>query len=300
MPWLQVSITAEREQAPLLELLLENLGAVSVTLGDAADHPILEPSPGEQPLWPQTRVSALFEGARNAKQLNAKLQASLPAEMARNLTLERVEDRIWERVWMEDFHPMRFGHRLWVCPQGMPPEAADAVTLELDPGLAFGTGTHPTTGLCLEWLDGADLRDLAVIDYGCGSGILAIAALLLGASGAIAVDHDPQALLATRENALRNRVEQRLSVCPPSQMPDTQAQVLLANILAYPLIELCTTLAERVAPDGRIVLSGILSEQAHAVTQAYHPYFDMHSPVTRDGWVRLEGVRRSPRPKPPG
>jgi len=300
MPWLQVSITAEREQAPLLELLLENLGAASVSLGDAADHPILEPGPGEQPLWPQTRISALFDDFRDAKRLSAELKASLPAEIAQNVSLERVEDRVWERAWMDDFHPMRFGRRLWVCPQGMPAEAADAVTLELDPGLAFGTGTHPTTGLCLEWLDGADLHDLEVIDYGCGSGILGIAALLLGASHAIAVDHDPQALLATRENALRNGVEKRLRVCMPSRLPDSQAQILLANILAAPLIELRTVLAERVEPGGWIVLSGILGEQAEAVSQAYRPYFEMRPPVTRDGWVRLEGVRHSLPPRPGG
>ena len=300
MPWLQVSITAEREQVPLLELLLENLGAVSVTLGDAVDDPILEPGPGEQPLWPQTRISALFEGSRDAKGLHTAIRASLPPESAQRLSLERVEDRIWERVWMEDFHPMHFGRRLWVCPQGMTPGAPDAVTLELDPGLAFGTGTHPTTALCLEWLDAADLRNRTVIDYGSGSGILGIAALLLGASRALAVDHDPQALLATRENARRNGVDRRLEAYHPAQLPDIQVQILLANILACPLIELCATLAQRVESGGSIVLSGILSEQGAAVHQTYQPYFEMSPPVARDGWVRLEGVRRSPRSRQRG
>jgi len=294
MPWLQISVTAEQEQAPLLELLFENLGALSVTLGDAEDHPILEPGPGDQPLWPQTRVSALFEGHRDAQRLGAELRSSLPPRVAQSLAVERVEDRLWERVWLDDFHPMRFGRRLWVCPQGMPAGAADAVTLELDPGLAFGTGTHPTTALCLEWLDGADLRGRNVIDYGCGSGILAIAALLLGASEAIAVDHDPQALEATKNNAERNRVSQRLNAYLPSQMPAPQAQVLLANILAGPLIELCSDLAQRVKCGGRIVLSGILSEQAATVTQRYQRYFEMGTPAMLDGWVRLEGVRRNP------
>ena len=293
MPWLQVSVTAEREQTPLLELLFENLGALSVSLGDAEDHPILEPGPGDQPLWPQTRITALFDGTRDAPSLGVELRSALPPRVAQSLALERVEDRIWERVWMDDFKPMRFGGRLWVCPRDMPAGTGDAVTIELDPGLAFGTGTHPTTGLCLEWLDVADLRDLTVIDYGCGSGILAIAALRLGASTAIAVDHDPQALEATVNNAARNRVNQRLSVHLPSEVPDAQAHVLLANILATPLIELCASLAERVERGGRIVLSGILSEQAEPVSRAYQPYFKMRPPVTREGWVRLEGVRLS-------
>jgi len=293
MPWLQVSVTADRDQTPLLELLLENLGALSVTLGDAEDHPILEPAPGDQQLWPQTRISALFEGNRDPRRLGAQLRSAMPPEVARSLLLERVEDRTWERVWMDDFHPMSFGDRLWVCPRGMPPGVPGAVTLDLDPGLAFGTGTHPTTGLCLEWLDGAELQGSTVIDYGCGSGILAIAALLLGASTAIAVDHDPQALEATLDNAARNAVDQRLRVYLPDQAPDTPAQVLLANILATPLIELCDRLAGRVEAGGRIVLSGVLAEQADAVSEAYRQHFEMRSPVMRDGWVRLEGIRRS-------
>jgi ribosomal protein L11 methyltransferase len=293
MPWLQLSVTAADDQAPLVEVLLENLGALSVTLGDADDHPILEPPPGHRQLWPQTRITALFEADRDPQQLDARLRAALPAGVTRTLALERVEDRAWERAWMDDFRPMRFGTRLWVCPRGLPPRDGDTVTLALDPGLAFGTGTHPTTALCLEWLDGATLEGCTVIDYGCGSGILAIAALLLGASSAIAVDHDPQALEATLNNAASNGVERRLRVYLPGQMPDGAAQVLLANILAAPLIELADTLAERVEPGGPIVLSGILSEQSEAVASAYRRHFAMGLPVARDGWVRLEGVRHS-------
>ena len=293
MPWLQFSVTAPQAQAPLLELLFENLGALSVTLGDAADEPILEPDPGEQRLWSHTRVSALFDAERNADALGATLRQALPAEIAPSLSLERLGDRAWERAWMDGFHPMRFGDRLWVCPSGMQVDAADALVLDLDPGLAFGTGTHPTTALCLEWLDRHPPADRQVLDYGCGSGILALAALRLGAAAAIGVDHDPQALEASRENARRNGLAERLSVFLPGDEPRVPADLLLANILAAPLIDLAAELARRVRPGGAILLSGILQEQAEAVAAAYRPWFELAPPARRDEWVRING-RRDP------
>jgi ribosomal protein L11 methyltransferase len=272
-------------------VLLENLGALSVTLGDADDHPILEPPPGHRQLWPQTRITALFEADRDPQQLDARLRAALPAGVTRTLALERVEDRAWERAWMDDFRPMRFGTRLWVCPRGLPPRDGDTVTLALDPGLAFGTGTHPTTALCLQWLDGAPLAGKTLIDYGCGSGILAIAALKLGAARAIGTDHDPQALLASRDNALRNGVAERLELFLDRDLQAAPVPLVIANILANVLIELQPALVSLVAPGGELVLSGILREQAGEVIDAYRGTLQFDEPVERDGWVLLHALR---------
>jgi ribosomal protein L11 methyltransferase len=204
-----------------------------------------------------------------------------------------LEDRAWEREWLKDFKPMQFGRRLWVCPGGMslPASARDACIIDLDPGLAFGTGTHPTTAMCLEWLDGADLAGTRVIDYGCGSGILAIAALKLGAREAVGTDIDPQALMASRDNAERNAVSDKLVLQTVERTIDP-ADVLLANILAGPLAELAASFAKLVKPGGRIVLSGILKEQALPLAQTYAAWFDMDSPVYREDWARLVGKRR--------
>lgn len=292
MPWLQVSVTAPQNQAPLIELLFDNLGALSVTLGDAADEPILEPDPGEQRLWSQTRITALFEAERDAAVLAAALRETLPAEIAPTLSLEPLADRVWEQAWMDDFRPMRFGRRLWVCPRGMQVDVANALVLELDPGLAFGTGTHPTTALCLEWLDrNPPIGDL-VLDYGCGSGILALAALRLGAAAVIGVDHDPQALEASTENARRNGLSRDLQVFLPGAEPQQPVDLVLANILAAPLIDLAPQLAARVRPGGAVVLSGILREQAEALSAAYRPWFDLDPPTEREEWVRIDGRRR--------
>jgi ribosomal protein L11 methyltransferase len=202
-------------------------------------------------------------------------------------------DQAWERVWLEDFRPMRFGRRLWVCPGGLPAGDADAIRIELDPGLAFGTGTHPTTALCLEWLDGQDLAGCSVVDYGCGSGILAVAAAKLGAAHVVAMDIDPQALIATRENALRNRVAGTLTVTGEPALAPRSADVLLANILAGPLVELAPRFAEALVPGGRLALSGLLPEQADAVTAAYRPWFHIETTTTRDGWVLLSARRQT-------
>ncbi len=293
MPWLQLSIDTSERQAPLLELVFENLGALSVTLGDAGDQPLLELPPESQQLWEQTRVTALFEGDQDSKALRSALASSLDSDLIRQIRWERIEDRLWERVWLEHFKPMSFGRRLWVCPDGQSVSEDDVVVVQLDPGLAFGTGTHPTTALCLEWLDGLDLEGKSVVDYGCGSGILAIAALKLGAREAVAVDHDPQALEASRENALKNRVADRLHTCLPDSMPEVRADILVANILAGPLMSLAPRLCELLKPAGRFALSGILAEQAAEVAACYRPFANLQPTLHKEEWVLIAGTKKT-------
>jgi ribosomal protein L11 methyltransferase len=292
MSWIQVHITSNKEEAPLIELLLENLGALSVTLEDAGEEPLLEPKPGDSPLWQATRISGLFPGDRDQEQLDYAIRSSLAGGANIDLRMEPLADQAWERAWMDSFQPMRFGQRLWVCPDGLLPDDPQAVVVELDPGLAFGTGTHATTALCLEWLDGADLTGTQIMDFGCGSGILAIAALRLGAGQAIAVDHDPQALQATRDNGEKNGVLEKLGIYRTQQIPDVQSDILLANILAGTLIDLEPVLSTKVRSGGKIVLSGILREQAEEVIRTYQNRFHMAPPRELDGWILLHGTRR--------
>ena len=301
------------DPAPYEDALLE-AGASSITLEDEGDDPVLEPLPGTTPLWPRVRLKALFDGDADPEELlqilNAELSGALAGPLA-NASFETLADRAWEREWLKDFKPMRFGQRLWICPGGQQPDAEQLrgspapVLIELDPGLAFGTGTHPTTALCLEWLDAAAVAGKRVIDYGCGSGILAIAAAKLGAAEVLAVDIDPQALLATHENAERNGVapliHARLVDAPADDSRDARvdiplADILLANILAGPLESLAPAFAARVRAGGRLVLSGILRNQAEAVASRYAPWFDIGPVALRDDWARLDGVRR---PTPP-
>lgn len=292
MPFLQLTLAVgAADPEPFEEALLE-LGASSITLEDAADDPVLEPAPGTTPLWPTVRLKALFDADADRSvvldALGSQFGAALPAA-----SFEAIADRIWEREWLKDFRPMRFGRRLWVCPAGMRPDAADeAIYIDLDPGLAFGTGTHATTALCLEWLDGAALDGKTVIDYGCGSGVLAIAALKLGARSAIAVDIDPQAIVATLDNAQRNGVRERLVAVAVAEARLTPTDILLANILAEPLEQLAGTLGGLVAPRGHIVLSGLLSSQAARLATLYAAWFDMAPAATRDDWARLAGIKR--------
>jgi ribosomal protein L11 methyltransferase len=291
VPHLQLTIdVGELDPAPYEDALVE-LGAVAVTLEDAADDPVLEPGPGETPLWPTVVVKALFEQSTDPVALTRALAQALPGGPPPRF--EILADQAWERVWLEDFRPMRFGRRLWVCPGGLPAGDVDAIRIELDPGLAFGTGTHPTTALCLEWLDGQDLAGCSVVDYGCGSGILAIAAAKLGATHVRAVDIDPQALIATRDNAVRNGVAGTLTITGDPALPPRGADVLLANILAKPLVELAPRFAAALGPAGRLALSGLLQEQADAVTAAYRPWFHIDTTTTRDGWVLLSGCRQA-------
>lgn len=268
-------------------------GALAVTLTDAADDPVLEPAPGTTPLWRAVRLTALFPAGANGEVLAAALSNGLGLPSTSVATGE-VEDRPWEREWLRDFHPMRFGRRLWICPGGQAAPDPGALVLELDPGLAFGTGTHPTTAACLEWLDGAALAGRTLLDYGCGSGVLALAALRLGCSRACAVDIDSQALLATRENAERNRLASRLEVTPAAALRGGPWDVVLANILAGPLIDLAVPLAGHTRAGGDIVLAGMLDAQAEAVAAAYRPWFDMRVHATREGWTVLAGRKRMP------
>jgi ribosomal protein L11 methyltransferase len=293
MAWTQITLEAGALDPERLSDLFSELGALSVTFEDAADEPVLEPKPGEVRMWSHTRVVALFDDSLNVDQLKAQLALRTDADTVERLEVTAIADRDWTRAWMDDFRPMRFGERLWVCPSNQAPPEPDAINLLLDPGLAFGTGTHPTTALCLEWLDAHPPEGLAVIDYGCGSGILAIAALKLGAQRVLGVDLDPQALIASRDNAEANGVAANLEVFMPDDFSGEAADVLLANILANPLIELAPRMKELVKPGGQVVLSGILREQADAVTEAYAPWFELNPPAVLEDWVRLDGIRRS-------
>jgi ribosomal protein L11 methyltransferase len=291
MPWRQITITTDEQSAPQIADWFSDLGAVSVTYLDAEDEPVYEPGIGETKIWRRTQVAALFELDADPELIKLQLLTKFVGSPLDDWQLEDVADQAWELAWMDYYRPMKFGDKLWVCPTGQTQQEAGTVCLILDPGLAFGTGTHPTTALCLEWLAGHDLSDNVVIDYGCGSGILAIAALLLGARHAYAIDIDPQALTATYDNALKNQVQNRISCYYPEQLPMLQAQVVLANILAKPLIELSENICALLAPKGYLILSGILQEQAEATRQAYQTFITMAPPVQKEDWIRLEGVK---------
>ncbi len=292
MSWLQFSIQTDKAHAEGSEQALLEAGALSVTATDAADQALLEPAPGETPLWDQIIMTGLFPADIDQAAVRARISQSADVD-AQRIHVEELPDQEWSRAWMDHFEPMAFGRRLWVCPHGYEPADADAVNLRLDPGLAFGTGTHPTTSLCLTWLDGHDLQDLQILDYGCGSGILAIAAILLGATKAWAVDNDEQALIATRDNATNNHVSQQIQTCLPDELPSIQVDVGVANILAGPLCTLASRLAHSVHANGHIILSGILAEQADEVRQCYAPWFDMDTTLGKEGWVLLHGKRRA-------
>ncbi|MDE2251369.1 MAG: 50S ribosomal protein L11 methyltransferase [Gammaproteobacteria bacterium] len=267
-------------------------GALAITFSDSRDDAVLEPAPGEVRLWPATRLQALYPANCDAAALAAWLAAGLDLEPGR-IHAQRLADRAWEREWLRDFHALKFGRRLWVCPSHEQVREPGAVLVRLDPGLAFGTGTHPSTALCLEWLDARLRPGMRVIDYGSGSGVLGIAAALLGAARVDAFDIDPQALLATAENAGANGLGARLAVrADVAQLP-ARADVLLANILAGTLCELAADFAARLGAGGTIVLAGILAGQAEAVACVYAPWFDIAPFGQREGWVALEGRRKS-------
>ena len=289
MAWLQLHLSADDTQAEPLQTLLETLGAVAVTMTDAADQPLFEPPLGETPLWKSTVVSALFEQDTNSDLLVQALQAAIGDPLP-SYHFEILEYQPWERAWMDTFHPMQFGERLWIVPSWTEAPQPNAVNLRLDPGLAFGTGTHETTAQCLEWLDGANLKNKEIIDFGCGSGVLAIAALLLGAKHAWACDIDPQALLATQENAQQNGVADRLHCVLARELPsDLTFDVVLANILAGPLVELEPQLSGLCKPGGDIVLSGILAEQGEQIRVAYEKDFKLDPIGQKNDWLRVSG-----------
>ncbi len=286
MPWLQLHTVTDRAGAPALEDAMLDAGAVSVTLSDHEDRPIFEPGVGETPLWERVDVTALFDPDTSKDRVLKRL--GLPEGSCR---WELLEDREWERAWIDRFQPLQCGERLWICPSWCDPPAPDAVNLILDPGLAFGTGTHPTTRLCLQWLEAQGPDGVTVVDYGCGSGILGIAALLLGARRVVAIDNDPQALTATRDNLRRNNLDDAsLETCLPGDIPQLKAGLVVANILAGPLVEMADEIYPLLADGGKLALSGIMPHQVEAVKAAY-PGIDFAPTVADEDWVRLDGIK---------
>ncbi|MBW8807420.1 MAG: 50S ribosomal protein L11 methyltransferase [Lysobacter sp.] len=305
MPFLELTLRCSEAEQPRYEAALDDVGALAVTMLDADadtsnEHAILEPGVGEIPLWQSMVLSALFPHDADALVLLAALESFDPGLEWTQVRFRQVEDQDWERAWMDQYVPLQFGRRTWIVPwnHDLPDgaDAADAAVVRLDPGLAFGSGTHPTTALCLGWLDGladeGELDGRRVLDFGCGSGILALAALKLGAAHAVGVDNDPQALLATDDNAQRNGVAERIEVHLPPDEPLAQYPVVLANILASALIALADTLAARVAPGGRIALSGILAGQEDEVLARYAADFEQLHADRLEDWMRVTGMRR--------
>jgi len=298
MPFLELTLTIRSEQQPRVEEALEDIGALSVTLQDAdAETPdeqaIFEPGVGELPLWPTITLNALFDEHTDRRGLTEALGELLPWLEPDQVQYRDIADQDWERAWMDTFKPMQFGRRLWIYPWNIePPADDDAVVVRLDPGLAFGSGTHPTTALCLEWLDAQALQGRSVVDYGCGSGILAIAALKLGAASAVGVDNDPQALTASADNAERNEVAERLALFLPEDHDVEPADVFVANILAGPLAELAPTFAAAARPGAPFAISGILKGQEDELLERYAEWFEELRADTREDWVRISGRRR--------
>ncbi len=292
MPQLALTLTLDGLDAGRVEEACFEFGALAVSYTDQRDDPILEPAPGEFRLWPHSRLQALFSFDTSPQELVAGLSHVLRVAPER-LTVETLADRVWEREWLRDFHPMCFGRRLWVSPHHAHVHTAGAVVVRLDPGLAFGTGTHATTAMCLAWLDEYAAEGQLAIDYGCGSGVLAVAAVKLGARTCSAFDIDPQALTATRDNAAANDVAERVRVVAADGDLPVGADILLANILCGPLCDLAPRFAALTRPGGRIVLAGLLDAQAEEVTRAHADWFDITPFATREGWTALAGIRKS-------
>lgn len=292
MPWLQLRINTSPDGSVAIEEAANKAGALAVTLEDNADQPIFEPAIGETPLWKETRVTALFEADidTQAKLLEIEKynRGALP-----NAWWHILEDKDWEREWMQHFAPIRCANNLWICPSWLEPPEPQAVNLLLDPGLAFGTGTHPTTFLCLRWLAAQELKRKSIIDYGCGSGILGVAALLLGAESATGIDIDPQALLATRENTMRNKLDSaRFPVYFPNKCPTQEVDVVVANILAGPLVELADDLSALLKQGGFICLSGVLASQYEAIEKAYSKNIEIIGVEQREEWICVFGWKK--------
>jgi len=297
MSWIQIKANITPSNAEAMEESLLAAGASAVTMEDAHDQPILEPDRGTTPLWEKTIITGLFSAEEDTVQIMNITQnvfQGLCSEPFPNCHLEILENQDWTRKWMEHFEPINIGSRLWVCPSWREVPDNSAVNLMLDPGLAFGTGTHPTTFLCLKWLDASSLENKTVIDYGCGSGILGIASLLLGAKSVIAVDNDPQALLATKDNATRNKIaDELIHAYLPENTPETPADIVIANILAKPLYELKGRITSLCKPNGTVILSGILKHQAEELSLFYSDSFTMAPIVIEDGWARLTGIKKT-------
>ena len=291
MAWLQLRINTSSEHAESIGDMLTANGSQAVTYVDVKDTPMYEPKPGEVLLWPDTQVVGLFEADADMKGILQRLGKAKVLGPDFKYKLEPLEDKDWEREWMDNFHPMQFGERLWICPSWRDVPDPNAVNVMLDPGLAFGTGTHPTTALCLRWLDGIDMTDKTVVDFGCGSGILALAALKLGAKRVIGIDIDPQALQATKENARRNGVEDRLDVYLPEDQPELEADVVMANILSGPLLELQSVITNYCKSGGLLVLSGILAEQVTRIEEAYTNDITLEPSAIDGEWARVSGKK---------
>ncbi|EPF2930009.1 50S ribosomal protein L11 methyltransferase [Vibrio navarrensis] len=294
MPWIQIKLNATNENAEQIgDMLMEETGALSVTFLDAHDTPVFEPLPGETRLWGDTDVLALYDAEADTQLIMSQIKASKMLVDGFAYKVEQLEDKDWEREWMDNFHPMKFGERLWICPSWRDIPDPSAVNVMLDPGLAFGTGTHPTTALCLQWLESLDLSGKTVIDFGCGSGILAIAAIKLGAEKVIGIDIDPQALLASKDNAQRNGVAEQLEVYLPQDQPKgLLADVVVANILAAPLRELSSIITGLVKPNGLLAMSGVLDTQAEDVANHYRDAFHIDPIVEQSEWCRISGRKQ--------
>jgi ribosomal protein L11 methyltransferase len=292
--WIEISVSVARDATAQAELALKQLGALAITLEDDKDHPVLEPGPGETPLWPNVHLRGLFESDVDRDHLIGALQGLCGTARLEEFGWREVGDQDWERAWIDRFAPMKFGERLWIVPGGMEiPADPRNIEIRMDPGLAFGTGTHPTTALCLEWLDGQELDSLTVVDYGCGSGILGIAAALKGAARVLCVDNDPQALQATKDNAVRNGISAVIETLGPNEYNPPSADVVVANILARPLISLAPVLLGSLREGGSLALSGILTSQAGEVLAAYRPELDGTGRQDREDWVLLHGRRKA-------
>jgi len=294
MPWLQLTLKSYRETVEAIGDQMLEMGALSITLVDAKDKPILEPAPGETPLWDDVKMMMLFDANIDTKLILQQWRKNDLYLINQNEKFELIEDKDWEREWMDRFEPMQFGEKLWICPSWKPVPDETAVNVILDPGLAFGTGTHPTTALCLSWLDSAEIEGKIVIDYGCGSGILSIAALKLGAKKVYAVDIDKQALIATEENAKRNHVfDDSLVIDYPDRLKNLQVDIVVANILAGPLVELSDKIASLCKTNGLLAISGILDNQADTTRAAYQQWFKMERPTFKQEWSLIHGQKRN-------
>jgi len=295
MDWRQFVMDLEKLNPDRVEEIFARHGAQSITFTDAGDKPVLEPAPGETPMWHDTRITGLFSPETDMSSLQDDLRSSFEIDILPWHEISNLEDCAWEREWLKDFTAMQFGERLWICPGDASVDDDDAVVVRLDPGLAFGTGSHATTALCLDWLDSLQLRESTILDYGCGSGVLAIAALKLGCKSALAMDIDPQAVTATRSNAIHNEVEDQLTVATSADDIEGKFDIVVANILAGPLTELAGPIACHVKSGCVLALSGILSEQVDEVLMAYSPWIEFDEPVYREqdgqSWARLTGRR---------
>ena len=295
MAWRQFAMDLGRLNPGRVEEVFTRHGALAIAFSDAGDHPVLVSGPDETQLWPESRITGLFESDADLRALEKDLLSSLRIETLPEHRVEDLADRLWEREWLTDLRPACFGDRLWVSPEVFEIDVEGAVVVRLDPGLAFGTGTHPSTALCLRWLDGLDLTGRRVLDYGCGSGILAIAAICLGAKSAVALDSDYQAILATRENARKNGVADSLFVTQDLAEVTGPFDIVVANILAEPLVKNARNICDRVAWHGSMALSGVLAEQTESVLVAYRDEIDFESPRTDQSngqtWVCLIGKR---------